>query len=56
MSQDIVADVINQIMNAKRAGRSELETTRYSKFLLNVLEVAKEKGYVDYDLDEKNKS
>ncbi len=55
MSQDIVADAINQIMNIKRAGKSELEIERYSKFLIEVLDVAKKHGYLDYKLDEKNK-
>ena len=55
MSHDIVADVLNQLMNCKKAGKQELETSRYSNFLLDVLEVAKKRGYIDYDLDRANK-
>ena len=55
MSQDVTADAINQIMNMKRAGKTELEISRYSKLLINVLDVAKKNGYLDYTLDEKNR-
>ena len=49
MSQDIVADALNQIMNAKRARKSSLEINRQSKLLISVLALAKLKGYVkDY--------
>ena len=49
MSQDIVADALNQLMNAKRARKTTVETHHYSKFLLSVLAIAKLKGYVkDY--------
>jgi len=47
MSQDIIADALNQIMNAKRAGKQELVVARYSKLLLNLLEVAKKQGYIE---------
>lgn len=46
MSQDIVADALNQMMNAVRAGRNSLEVKRHSKLLLSVLAIAKLKGYV----------
>ena len=56
MSQDIIADALNQIMNCKKAGKKELEVGRYSKLLLNILEVAKKHKYIEsYNLDEKNK-
>jgi len=48
MSQDIVADCLNQIMNAKIAGRQEIEVTRISKLLVNVLEIMKKYGYIDF--------
>jgi len=52
MSQDIVADTLNQIMNAKRAGKAEVEVSHYSKFLLSVLALAKLKSYVNsYKID-----
>ena len=46
MSQDTVADALNQIMNARRAGKTEVEVERHSKLLLSVLAIAKLKGYV----------
>ena len=49
MSQDIVADVLNQIMNAKRARQTSLEVKFQSRFLISVLALAKLKGYIkDY--------
>ncbi len=38
MSQDIVADGLNQVMNAKRIGKQELVIKRYSKVLLGLFE------------------
>jgi len=46
MSQDIVADGLNQIMNARRAGKDELEINRHSKLLLSILAIAKLRSYV----------
>ncbi len=55
MSQDILADTLNQIMNALRAGKKELEVKRQSKFLLSVLAIAKLKGYIkNYSVKEKS--
>jgi len=52
MSQDIVADAINKILNAKRARKDELVINLHSKLLLEVLEVAKKSGYIkDYKID-----
>lgn len=54
MSQDIVADALNQIINAKKSGKTSLEVTRYSKLLISVLALAKLRGYIkDYRLDKK---
>jgi len=47
MSQDIVADGLNQIMNAKRAGKNSVKLSRYSKVLVSVLAIGKLKGYID---------
>jgi small subunit ribosomal protein S8 len=49
MSQDIVADALNQIMNAKRASKVSLEIGRSSKLLINLLEMMKKDGHIDYD-------
>jgi small subunit ribosomal protein S8 len=56
MSHDVVADTLNMIMNVKRAGKKELVVKRYSKLLLNVLEIAKTEGYIQsYDINEREK-
>jgi small subunit ribosomal protein S8 len=47
MSQDIVADTLNQMMNIRRAGKSELTVKKHSKLLLSVLAIAKLRGYVE---------
>tara|TARA_Y100000310_G_C20670727_1_gene810120 strand:+ start:2269 stop:2640 length:372 start_codon:yes stop_codon:yes gene_type:complete len=49
MRQDIIANVLNEIMNAKKAGKTELVVQKNSKLLRNILDIAKEKGYLDYD-------
>ena len=51
MSQDIVADALNQIMNIKKAKKTEVLIKKKSKFLINVLELMKKLGYVDYKVD-----
>ncbi|MCA9485672.1 MAG: 30S ribosomal protein S8, partial [Nanoarchaeota archaeon] len=52
MSQDIVADTLNQMMNIRRAGKTELTVKKHSKLLLSVLAIAKLKGYVkEYKAD-----
>ena len=56
MSQDIVADGLNQIMNAKRIGKRELTIKRYSKVLLNLFEMMKSKGHIEYDVNEEEKT
>ena len=46
MSQDTVADALNQIMNAKKAGKEVVEIKKHSKLLHTILALAKLKGYV----------
>ena len=46
MSQDVISDVLNQIMNAKRAGKTEVVSEKHSKLLLKLLELAKAEGYI----------
>ena len=48
MSQDIVADCLNEIMNAKRAKKQEIEIKRHSKFLISILNLMKNLGYLEY--------
>lgn len=55
MSQDVVADGLNQIMNAKRVGKRELVIRRYSKVLLNLLEIMKIKEHLDYEVNKEEK-
>ena len=56
MSQDIVADGLNQIMNAKRIGKRELTIKRYSKVLLNLFEMMKSQGHIEYEVNEEEKT
>ncbi len=52
MSQDILSDTLNQIMNAKRASHSSVTVQKHSKFLLSVLALTKLRGYIeDYRVD-----
>jgi ribosomal protein S8 len=54
MSQDIVADALNQIMNAKKREKKEVEINRISKVLINLLEMMKERGHIDFEkIDER---
>ena len=55
MSHDIISDTLNNIMNAKKAGKKEIVVNRYSNFLIEILEIAKKHKYLDYSLDTKNK-
>ncbi|MDP1695353.1 MAG: 30S ribosomal protein S8 [archaeon] len=55
MSQDIVSDALNRMMNALRAKQTTLTVKHHSKFLLSVLAIAKLKGYVkSYVVDGNN--
>lgn len=49
MSQDIVADALNKMLNAKRARKNEVVIKSSSKLLTSILAIAKLKKYVlDY--------
>jgi len=54
MSQNIVADTLNQIMNAKKARKIEIVVNRHSKLLRNILDIAKQNGYLDYSVNKTN--
>jgi len=47
MSQDIISDTLNQIMNAKRARKSSVNVKRHSKILVGILDLAKKQGYIE---------
>ena len=51
MSQDIVADALNQIMNIKKARKTEVVIKKHSKLLRNILDIAKQAGYLDYSVN-----
>lgn len=52
MSQDIVADGLNEIMNAKKAKKDSVVLGRHSKLLVSVLAIGKLKGYFkDYKIN-----
>ena|SRR3989344_8918267 len=53
MSQDTFADVMNQLMNAKRSKANIVVTEKSSKLLMKVLEIMKQQGYLTYELDDK---
>jgi len=56
MGQDIIADGLNQIMNAKRMEKKELQIRRSSKFLINLFDIMKSKGHIDYEVSENGQS
>ncbi|MEM0465225.1 MAG: 30S ribosomal protein S8 [Candidatus Pacearchaeota archaeon] len=51
MSQDIVSDALNEIMNAKRAKKETVLIRKHSKLLRNILDIAKDSGYLDYEIN-----
>ncbi len=54
MSQDIIADGLNQIMNAKKARKENVVIKKHSKLFENILKIAKDSGYLDYSIKEKD--
>ena len=57
MSQDVVADGLNMIRNAKRARKETLEVKRISGLFIEVLKVMKQKGAIKrYKMDLKQKT
>ena len=56
MSQDIVSDGLNQIMNAESVGKRELTIRKYSKVLINLFGMMNAKGHIDYEVNEKDKT
>jgi len=53
MSQDIISDCLNRVMNAKKANKTEIETAHCSRFLIEILKLMKEMGYLDYHKEDK---
>ena len=54
MSQDVIADTLNKMLNAAKADKTTLSANRHSKLLLSVLAIAKLKDYVKNYRVEKN--
>jgi len=52
MSQDNVADILNQLMNARRAKKTGIVTTKTCKLLVEILKLMKQYGYIEYDIVE----
>lgn len=57
MSQDIVADALNMMKNAKKAKKDVVRISRISNVLIEVLKIMKQKDAIKrYKIDSKNKS
>ena len=48
---EIITKTLNEIMNAKRAGKVELTVKPVSKLLIKVLDLMKERGYIEYKVN-----
>ena len=51
MKPDIIAKALNEIMNAKRAGKKACLVVPVSKLLVNILEIMKKNEYLDYKIE-----
>jgi len=57
MSQDIVADGLNVINNAKKARKENVKIKRISNLLIEILKIMKQKGAIKkYKINSKNKT
>lgn len=57
MGQDIVADTLNMMKNAKRANKEVVKTKIISNLLIEILKIMKQKGAIKkYKIDSKDKS
>ena len=57
MSQDIVADALNMIRNAKRARKESVEVMKMSNLLIEILKIMKQKNAIKkYKINPKEKS
>jgi small subunit ribosomal protein S8 len=57
MSQDIVADALNMIKNAKKARNNSVKIKKISDILIEILKIMKQKGAIKkYKINSKNKS
>ncbi len=51
MAQDIISDALNNIMNNLAVGKTEIRIKKISKVLINLLEIMKEKGHVNFSVE-----
>ncbi len=57
MSQDVVADALNMIKNAKKAGKKNVKVKRISNLLIEILKIMKNKKAIKtYKINSKEKS
>ena len=57
MSQDITADALNMIKNAKKAGKERIEVKKISNLLIEILKIMKQGGAIKkYKIDVKKRS
>jgi ribosomal protein S8 len=57
MPQDVVADALNMIRNAKKAKKEEIKIKRISNLLIEILKIMKQKGAIKkYKINTKDKS
>ncbi len=57
MAQDTVADALNMIRNAKKAGRESVMINRISNLLIEILKIMKQKEAIKrYKIDSKERS
>ena len=51
MKPDTISKAFNELMNAKKAGKSTCAVGPVSKLLINLLNIMKKEGYIDYKID-----
>ena len=50
MSQDVVSDALNQIMNARKVEKREVRINMISKVLVNLLEIMKKYKHIEFEV------
>jgi small subunit ribosomal protein S8 len=51
MSQDIISDALNQIMNARRVEKTEVLLKKKSKLLIELFKMMKKDGHIEFKED-----
>jgi len=55
MSHDIVSDALNQMMNARKIEKKNLVVRRYSRVLVRLLEMMRDKGHITFSIHAERK-